>query len=154
VQEYKDVCSQIEGEGYGTRLVEGMIGGRPISTFLLDPPLEHRGILIKALEVPCPKSGRAYTSGLEHVEICIGKATTEGGQRSPLHSKDALTAFTAAFPNVTFDDRAIDKECNADVSCQVDSQTSIKFHICPLYEVVRLELEQGLVEPVPTDYWA
>ena len=44
---------------------------RPISTYLLHAPLCWNGRKIRCVEVPCPKPGRAYESGWEHVEFVV-----------------------------------------------------------------------------------
>ena len=150
IDEYKSVCRALLDEHSGTLLVEGMIGGRPISTIALKNPIVHKGWSIPCVEVPCPKPGRAYASGLEHIEAVIGDSSS-----SPHNSKAALELFIARYttPQVAFDTRAMDKEMNADVSLVVDASSSIKFHLCPLALVCKQEKSHGLVEPVPSDYF-
>ena len=55
----------------GQLLIESMIGGRPIATFLLTKPMLFRNLTIRCIEVPCPKPGRPYKSGWEHVEFAL-----------------------------------------------------------------------------------
>ena len=52
ISEYLDVVGALV-PALGTLLVEGMIGGRPIATVGLHRPLEHRGFVIRCIEVPC-----------------------------------------------------------------------------------------------------
>ena len=48
---------------YGTLLVEGMISGRPISTFLLFHPIVYKQWNVSCVELPCPKAGSHYDEG-------------------------------------------------------------------------------------------
>ena len=58
VAEYHQVLASLV-PAHGVTLVEGMIGGRPISTIRLSRPLVHAGYRVACLELPCPKPGRA-----------------------------------------------------------------------------------------------
>lgn len=62
--EYLDICQKITSLGIGALLVEGMIGGRPISTFDLNEPLSFLAWSIPSLEVASPKPGDATRSCL------------------------------------------------------------------------------------------
>jgi RimJ/RimL family protein N-acetyltransferase len=55
--------------------------------------------------------------------------------------------------DVNFDDKAIHKEANADLSITLLKGMSIKFHIRPVYEVIALEVKTGHVVPIPEDYF-
>jgi len=141
---------------YGTVLVEGMIGGRPIATFLLHTPIvvcfdEKNGRIcreIKCLELPSPKLGNKYLQGYEHIEIVIGAP-----ESSCLNSRQELEKFAEGFPEIVFDFSAIDKEVNADVSITIDDNCSVKFHVTSLKEVIRFEKSNNLVQPVPIEYF-
>ncbi|CAE7823154.1 unnamed protein product, partial [Symbiodinium microadriaticum] len=90
-----------------------MIGGRPISTYELNDPIQHQEWSVRCIEVASPKPGRgsSHGHGLEHAEVVVGADID-----SPLHSQALLQAFMAAYPEIHFDTRALDKELNADVS--------------------------------------
>lgn len=150
-EEYIQVIQDLTSLG-NELLVEGMIGGRPIATIALTTPIVYKHWSIPCIEVPCPKEGREYTSGFEHIEMVI---SSNPSTASPYHSKEQLEEFILQYQTseVVFDLRAIEKEINADVSLQIDKDTSVKFHVCPLSQVVELEKSHGLVVPVPPTYF-
>ena len=55
--------------------------------------------------------------------------------------------------DVVFDRRAIHKKINADISVLLREGLSVKYHARPLYEVCRYEVNSGLREAVPEDYF-
>eukprot|EP00966_Prymnesium_polylepis_P335655 7390995-Prymnesium_polylepis.1 len=155
VAEYLQVLDALV-PALGSTLVEGMIGGRPIATVRLHEPIVHAGHTVTCVEVPCPKPGRAYESGLEHAEIVVGEPAdgVEGNAR--------LLAFMAdcaadSGVSLAFSTEALHKSCNADVSHSfglAGGRTgTIKFHARPLHEVVEWEKQHGAVEPVPDGYF-
>jgi predicted metalloenzyme YecM len=148
-EEYKSTISRLCEAGGGQVLVEGLIGGRPIAIVKLSSPIVVRRWSIPCVEVPCPKFGRPYASGLEHIELVIG-----GPDSSPLDSRQALEEFALRHPSVEFDRRAIDKHINADISLSLPGEEfSVKFHLCSLERVVELEKETNSVVPVPSDFF-
>lgn len=178
IEEYSDIKRKLSE--FGEVLVEGMIGGRPILTLhLTEPILYDEHWRISCLEVPCPKPGRAYVRGLEHVEVvlCAENSENISGQPSFVHSRGMLEEFVARHPGalnstgilffcydssigayyeagVEFDCRAIKKEINADVSVSIREGVSVKYHARPLHEVCRYELQSGQVVPVPEAYFS
>jgi len=139
---------------FGTLLIESMIGGRPIGTVVLHDPIVSRGYQVCAVEVPCPKSGRPYSQGLEHVEFVIGQVM------DGFHHTIALQRFVTQCKDENlpladlFDYSALDKETNADVSVNfVEEGFVVKFHQRPLLEVCRAELKDGDFEEVPEGYF-
>ena len=82
-----------------------MIGTRPISTFQFREPLIYKNYSISCLEVPAPKNGSYYESGLEHAEFVIGNIE--------------LDDFIKQYPNVEFDLRAKEKKINPDISIKL-----------------------------------
>jgi uncharacterized protein len=147
-EEYIDITSRITSEHIGILLVEGIIGGRPISTVLLSKPYIYENWSIPCIEITSPKAGKVHQSGLEHIEVVIGDK--EDGF---LHSKEKLLKFTEQYPLIEFDLKAIDKEVNADVSLALEGVGSIKFHVKSLRDVCNYELSGGLVEKVAPDYF-
>ena len=117
VAEYRSVCALLAEPHVGQLLIESMIGGRPIATFLLTKPMLFRNLTIRCIEVPCPKPGRPYKSGWEHVEfaLCPRQASGEHSVRD----KQPLLDFVSRHPDVPWDSRALQKDCNADVCLQV-----------------------------------
>jgi len=75
----QSVCAMLSE--HGELLIESMIGGRPIATYRLTEPLTFRDFKIRCVEVPCPKPGRPYQSGWEHVEFAIGDETHSATDR-------------------------------------------------------------------------
>ena len=149
IEEYLLVTAELAT--LGKLLVEGMIGGRPISTIELNEPIIYKHWKIPCIEVPCPKTGRSYKSGLEHLEIVIGSPTSS----TPFESKEFLLEFVTqhSSPDIQFDCRAIDKHINADVSLSIDEDVSVKFHLTGLKEVCKHERDSGEVVPVPKGYF-
>ena len=138
---------------HGSLAVEGMINGRPIACISLNNPLTARlpsghVVSVPCVELPCPKAGSPYAVGLEHLEVVIG-----GADSTPWDSRAHLEAFMARHVGVEWDTRALDKHCNADVSMQVTPEYCVKFHLCPLLQVVQAEKDRGIVVPVPDDYF-
>ncbi|KAK3286892.1 hypothetical protein CYMTET_5576 [Cymbomonas tetramitiformis] len=123
VQEYQDVLAALVPT-FGTCMVEGMIGGRPITTVLLKEPFCHAGYSVACVEVPCPKPNRHYVSGLEHVEIVVGSPEdgVEGNQRL-LDFMDACRQKGMSF---NFDDRALSKTLNADISVTLTEPAPVR----------------------------
>eukprot|EP00927_Polykrikos_kofoidii_P022640 TRINITY_DN21072_c0_g1_i2.p1 TRINITY_DN21072_c0_g1~~TRINITY_DN21072_c0_g1_i2.p1 ORF type:complete len:382 (+),score=67.38 TRINITY_DN21072_c0_g1_i2:78-1223(+) len=161
VAEYRAVVAALVPR-LGSLMVEGMIGGRPIATIRLHEPAQHAGYSVTCIEVPCPKAGTEYPSGLEHAELVIG--TPEDG----FQKKEALTRFIADCQSKKlplaerFDKRAMAKDLNADVSVSFDAagdaqeprnKFCVKFHQRPLYEVVEEEIKMNAVIPVPPGYF-
>lgn len=156
---------------FGRVLVQGMIGKRPIATVLLDEPIwTPSGYSVACLEIPCPKPGRFYASGLEHAEIVVGAEAD--GVLGNAALKRFMNEHRSSF---AFDTRAVNKAINSDVSISFETgqdfslhgragaragldapaarKVSVKFHQRPLYEVCAYELAHDAVEPVPPGYF-
>jgi hypothetical protein len=147
-EEYIDVRTRLTANDVGSLLVEGMIGGRPISTFHLKEPYQYENWSIPCIEVASPKPNRIHQAGLEHLEVVIGNTNDGFGC-----SKNKLLDFTSLYPAVEFNLKAIDKDINADVSLELESAGSIKFHLRSLFDVCNHELIQGSNEEIPSDYF-
>ena len=107
------------------------------------------------MEVPCPKSGSAYASGLEHAEIVVGLASdgVEGSARLLAFMKECQDDASVTLRLKT---DALHKECNADVSHAFTfsgRKAAIKFHARPLDEVIAWEKQHGEIVPVPDGYF-
>lgn len=147
-EEYIDVRTKLTSNNVGSLLVEGMIGGRPISTIHLKEPYRYEDWSIPCIEVASPKPNRIHQAGLEHFEVVIGNIDDVFG-----YSKNKLVDFTSLYPAIKFDLKAIDKDINADVSLEFESAGSIKFHLRSLFDVCNHELTEGSSEGVPSDYF-
>ena len=98
VAEYLDFKSRLMP--FGSALEEGMIGGRPILTFLLTEPIVFKDHWrIRCLEIPCPKPGRHYARGLEHAEVVLCNKN-EDGKPLFIDSRSILEEFMAKHPGV------------------------------------------------------
>mmetsp|Transcript_3915 Transcript_3915/g.6697 ORF Transcript_3915/g.6697 Transcript_3915/m.6697 type:complete len:230 (-) Transcript_3915:462-1151(-) len=158
LRHYRDVLAALVPT-FGTLMVEGMIGGRPIATICLQEPIVHRGLTVPCLEVPCPKPGRPYPPGLEHAELVVGSEAD--GVRGKARLREFMAACERDALRLQFDTRALDKAVNADVSVDLRDlvlpeagRLSVKFHQRPLQEVVEYELSHGEVVLVPETYFA
>jgi predicted metalloenzyme YecM len=142
--------------GLGVLLVESMIGGRPIATVQLRQPIEHRGWVVRCIEVPCPKPGRHYPAGLEHAELVVGQPGDGVEGNAALLRWMAECDSDPAIRLGPLDTRALHKPINADVSVGLavaGKRLSVKFHQRPLYEVVAYEISHHGVDPVPEGYF-
>jgi predicted metalloenzyme YecM len=63
---YRDTFS-----GLGDLLTEMNLNGRPIATFELHTPIQYKTWLIKLIELPAPKKGKAVKTGFEHLEMVV-----------------------------------------------------------------------------------
>lgn len=123
--EYHQVIK--ECKTFASLLIESNIGGRPICTFELDTPLhlilrDGHEIYLSVLEVPSPKIGSNYESGLEHVEFVV---------------PDSLSDFMMKYP-MQWDTSALTKEVNADIRLALQG-CSVKFHNMSLKKVIQEE---------------
>lgn len=144
--EYQEVCKALQT--FSTLLVEGEIGGRMISTVQLFNPIQHAGFTITCVEIPSPKPGTPYPSGLEHLELVVGNK-----QDGMVSNKRLLQFMEGCKQNgvkLAFDERAINKHVNADVSVSFKNtevgNISVKFHNRPLNEVIAYEIEIGMAK--------
>ena len=152
---------------FGTKMVESMIGGRPIALIKLCKPVcfrtEHGTWTVPCLELPCPKPGHPHLPGLEHAELVCGT------EADGVHGDAALRRFAEAHPQLALSKAS--KEVNSDYSLVLPSiplnervgdgegipfqrDLVVKFHARPLEEVVAYEVANALVEPVPPAYLA
>lgn len=131
-------------------LIESEVGGRPIATFKLGESsaiaCPNNDLIIDVLEIPAPKEGRHYQSGLEHVEFVIGGSKAPS---SPLNGPDhrkVLENWMECHPDVTWNIKALDKEIDPDVSMKIETEDfgicSVKFHLWPLSRVIDYEKTQ------------
>jgi predicted metalloenzyme YecM len=112
-------------------LVEGIIGGRRISTFKLTTPLPYNHRQIPLLELPEPKAGSFYAEGFEHVEFVTDRPLPEFIEHLP-----SLLATSAR----DFDRKGLSKARNADLRVRLGAGLNVKFHERSLEEVIRREV--------------
>jgi predicted metalloenzyme YecM len=140
-----------------TLLIESEIGGRPIATFCLTRSIiiGYRGATrtINVVEIPAPKDGSPYKTGLEHVEFVIPtkndiRTNKPQAVSSPLNDavhQSTLGDFMAQYPTVKWNTKAKDKDNNPDVSLKIELDDlfgvcSVKFHLMPLARVIEYEI--------------
>jgi predicted metalloenzyme YecM len=147
-----------------TLLVEGMIGGRPITTLKLDVPIviihDDTEYFINSLEIPAPKPGKGYPSGWEHVECVICEGSGHPSDKSP------LLDFLDKYPDYKWNKDALTKSINSDISLSFPASKAyensqpvvVKFHCCPLPVVIEFEKAQTklgkkahAVVPIPAE---
>lgn len=105
---------------FGTLLIESMVNGRLISTFKFHEPIEFRERKIFLIELPSPKPGHSYKSGLEHVEFV---------------TKDPLQKIVERYPQYSFEVFGIHKKINADITLKL-GEYCIRFHNQSLEQVI------------------
>jgi len=130
-------------------LVEGEIGGRMISTFAIVEGVETGdGRTVDTLEVPAPKEGSYYETGLEHAEFVIPSVCDTPSSEEFDH-RGVLEDFAKTKPELGWSFKATGKECNPDVSLKVDLKdagfgvSTVKFHLLPLPAVIEWEKRAG-----------
>jgi len=151
MEEYTELVSALRAsvENF-TLLIESEIGGRPIATFQMAEGIPFGDRMVDVLEIPAPKDGSPYRSGLEHVEFVISLKDDSQAASSPVNDnthETKLNDFMAKHPGFVWNTKAKDKEINPDVSLQVEldefGACSVKFHLLPLAEVIKYEISQG-----------
>ena len=103
--------------------LENIHNGRQISKFLLKDPLSVRGYKIPLIELPAPKAGRFYESGLDHFEMAVGEGFADFAEKY-------RNLWTGA------DDGGVR---NQTVSITFDNWKTAKFHKLPLVEILKIE---------------
>ncbi|RHY30355.1 hypothetical protein DYB32_004376 [Aphanomyces invadans] len=112
----------------GHLLVESVVGSRFVASFKLSTPivLPHRpNATVDVLEVPSPKPGSHYDSGLEHIEVVVPYSLDAFLAENPSHSSWDLKGMT--------------KTVNRDARVPLGS-VSVKFHEQSLERVIELEV--------------
>jgi predicted metalloenzyme YecM len=159
-QEYTELISALRtttcaDNKWCTLLIESEIGGRPIATFCLSQSISigDRGATINVVEIPAPKDGSPYKTGLEHVEFVIPTENDASTNKphvisSPVNDavhQSTLGDFMAQHPTVKWNTKAKDKDTNPDVSLKIELDElfgvcSVKFHLMPLARVIEYEI--------------
>lgn len=133
-EQYQALCQQLVSHGHP--LVEGMIGARPIITYVLNEPIVTPTWSIPCLEVAAPKAGRYHQAGLEHIEWVV----------------PSLHAIIADNPTLVFKTDNINNLRNPDIALLLNSG-QVKFHTRALAQVIEQEIASGEVIPVPANYF-
>lgn len=110
---------------HGKMLIESMVNGRLIATYKLHSPILFKNRKIDVLELPAPKKGASYDSGLEHIEF----ATTK-----------PLQTIVDKYAHLPFEVGGINKSINADITLRLPPYC-IRFHNQTLEEVIAAELK-------------
>lgn len=125
LEEYETKKNQLKA--FGEMLIESAVNGRPIATFKLKSPIEFKNRKIDLIELPAPKPGHAYKSGLEHAEFV---------------TKEPLQKIVEKYPQYAFEVFGIHKKVNADITLKLGDYC-IRFHNQPLDEVIKLEKQMN-----------
>lgn len=126
------VCYRVETEerygylkeqllGLGKLISDKVIGGRPISVFLLEEPYGYQGRRIDCLELPAPKPSKSYREGYEHAEFVLA---------------EALEDFMSRHPQLGFDIKGLQKAINPDLRLNF-GDINVKFHRQSLEYVIK-----------------
>jgi len=158
MEEYTELVAALRAAGEEcSLLVESAVGGRSIATFRLHKAIQCGHQFVGVVEVPAPKDGSFYQSGLEHVEFVIGNGGGGGGgdgdgeckASSPVNDDShqlLLNAVMDGCPGIRWNTRAMDKAINPDVSAQVElvdfGTCTAKFHLFSLADVIEFELSE------------
>ena len=135
-------------------LVESAVGGRPVSIVRLARPLRAAGFAVGCVEVPSPKAGSPYPSGLEHCELAVREPPRDFAARCAARwAVGAAGGGGGVSGGVAFDYRAAGKAVNPDVSVVLRGggnapaapfpALAVKFHEAPIHEVVARELAEA-----------
>lgn len=146
IEEYSELVSALRSSEDYTLLIESEIGGRPIANFQLKEGIPFGDRLVDIVEIPAPKDGSPYKSGLEHVEYVIcGDNKPSSPQNDNTH-QTILNEFMRKFPTFEWNTKAKDKETNPDVKTNIEladfGTCSVKFHLMPLDEVIKYEINK------------
>jgi len=120
-EQFKDSFMNI-----GELLVESQVGGRLISTFKLNNPIEFEEWSVDIVELPAPKVGSHYELGFEHAEFVIS---------------ETFDTFKAQYQGLDWDLTAMDKKHNPELRLKLAEQISVKFHHQSLEDVIKIEKE-------------
>jgi len=107
----------------GTLLTEEPIGGRLISTYKLETPIQVGDREIHLVELPAPHEKKPYPTGLQHAEFVIGSSFED---------------FMGQYPGKWFDILKVSKPINPDIKKQYIG-FAVKFHQNSLEYVIKYE---------------
>jgi len=170
MEEYTDLVEALKNSTTKdwTLLIESTIGGRSIATFRLtcgsgiqvddDTNNNKNHRIVDVIEIPAPKDGSPYKTGLEHVEFVIANnnntpnkdTTTTSSLLTPLNNEihqNVLSEFVQQYPSCDWNLKAQGKDINPDVSLKVELDEfglcSVKFHLLPLAKVIEYEKQHN-----------
>lgn len=123
-EEYNNI--KTEFLKHGSLLIESDVNGRLISTFKFNNPIIFDKYSIDLIEIPAPKKGATYTSGLEHIELVTNQT---------------LESIIKKYPNLSFDSSAMSKDLNPELKLKLQNSLSVKFHNQSLEKVIEIEKE-------------
>jgi len=132
VEDYEKLRDELLAAG-NKLLVEGIIGGRRISTFRMQEAFTFKGRRIPLLELPEPKKGSPYSEGYEHIEFVTDRPLAQ--------FINWLTDTLGISPN-DLDGSGMSKARNADIRLRLANGTSVKFHEQDLATVIAEELAE------------
>lgn len=126
----------------GKVISSAIVNGREILIFEMDEPIRIGDWAVPCIELPYPKSDHGYPDGWEHAEFVIpSEETTLVGFRAD---------FSGFFPGLDIEElrregilsesepeSESDQLPNPTVTLRKDTRTAVKFHPCPIVEIVR-----------------
>ena len=155
--EYELLTNSLNLSTEAELLVEGMIGGRLISTYqLVDEIRCWDGHVVETIEIPSPKIGSWYPFGIEHFEFVLLKDDGDDEIFTTKNStghKSKLEKYTLKHEKATWIMKDINKELNPDVSIKLPSSNgqtmTVKFHLIALEQVISYEIANGFAVAPP-----
>ena len=154
IQDYEDLVSDLKAHNGSTLLVQSIVSGRPIATFELKKGIQcNNNRLVTVVEIPAPKFGSPYSSGLEHAEFVISSPEHESERQSPINDtthRSLLEEFVQKNLKLNLNEKAKNKTVNPDVSLKLNlpefGRCSVKFHLFPLAKVIEYEIVHGMAD--------
>lgn len=123
-EEYQEFKEHFES--YGKLLIESMVGGRLISTYKLNKPVQYLNYKIELVELPAPKKGKPTPTGFEHIEVVCD---------------EPFEVLMEKYKHLTLDTKGLSKELNPELEV-VLGERNLKFHHMSLDAVI--EIEKGV----------
>lgn len=115
---YKNTFSNL-----GALLTESQVNGRAIATFELHTAIQYKDWLIKLIELPAPKKGKATQTGFEHIEVVVDCELEEIVKKNS---------------NIDWDTSGFRKIYNSELETNF-GDCAVKFHHLSLKSVVNFE---------------
>ena len=120
LSQYKDMKAKLGM--FSLEYSENIHHGRPITIFKLREPLRIQGFEFPLIELPAPKTDRAYKFGLEHIEFVVPDFTR--------FKQDYVGLFTGKEDSGPY---------NQLVKITFNDGKTVKFHQRSLLEILKLE---------------
>jgi len=144
IEEYREIVMALRyNTDNFTLLIESEVKGRSITTFRLVESIIVDNGTVDVVEIPAPKDGSPYKTGLEHVEFVISGGFLPLCPMNDDPDLSVLDEFVRRHPNVEFNVKGRCKEINPHVSMKLILGSfgicAAKFHLISLSKVIEYE---------------